>query len=236
MFIFFCQWGNTGGGGNSSLNTPIVPMQNPGLSGLYPSSYSGHGGGGGQGQSDFTPDMVLTSLHAVHGGWGAPGSGNSNSSSSSGGIVHHTGHLSNNLHLGYLHILKTFSRVLAQHLISSCSFRSLSHLTVPNTGSQRPPSAPLSPSPVALKIKSEPISPPREAMALQVQTSCEWQKNSYKFYNPSNVSYRSVFAGRYEQRNGTVTGATDWYESDATSSIVFGSPSVAVWSPHTDRY
>ena len=48
-------------------------------------------------------------------------------------------------------------------------YRSLSHLTVPNAGSQRPPSAPLSPSPVALKIKSEPISPPREAMAsLQV--------------------------------------------------------------------
>ena len=103
--------GFTGGGGSSSLNTPVVPMQNPGLSGLYPSSYSGHGGGGGggQGQSDFTPDMVLTSLHAVHGGWGAPsaGSGNSNSSSSSGGIVHHTGHLSNNLHLGYLEIYAT---------------------------------------------------------------------------------------------------------------------------------
>ncbi|XP_057370829.1 myocyte-specific enhancer factor 2-like isoform X2 [Daphnia carinata] len=140
--------GGGGGGGNSSLNTPVVPLQTAGLSGLYQSGYSGHGGVGAQGQPDFNlpPDMVLTSLHAVHGGWGAPsaGSNNSNSSSSSGGIVHHTGHLSNNLHLG-----------------------SLSHLAVPNTGSQRPPSAPLSPSPVALKIKSEPISPPREAMVLQ---------------------------------------------------------------------
>ncbi|XP_046450567.1 myocyte-specific enhancer factor 2-like isoform X1 [Daphnia pulex] len=141
-----------GGGGNSSLNTPVVPLQTPGLSGLYQSSYSGHGGvggGGAQGQPDFNlpSDMVLTSLHAVHAGWGAApstNSGNSNSSSSSGGIVHHTGHLPNNIHLG-----------------------SLSHLTVPNSGSQRPPSAPLSPSPVALKIKSEPISPPREAMGLQ---------------------------------------------------------------------
>lgn len=97
--------GGGGGGGNSSLNTPVVPLQTAGLSGLYQSSYSGHGGVGAQGQPDFNlpSDMVLTSLHAVHSGWGAApptGSGNSNSSSSSGGIVHHTGHLSNNLHLG----------------------------------------------------------------------------------------------------------------------------------------
>lgn len=45
---------------------------------------------------------------------------------------------------------------------------------MPNSATQRPPSAPLSPSPVALKIKSEPISPPREAMAtLQVRLSSE---------------------------------------------------------------
>ena len=109
LFLFFSSVLNyTGGGGNSSLNTPVVPLQTPGLSGLYQSSYSGHGGvggGGAQGQPDFNlpSDMVLTSLHAVHAGWGAApstNSGNSNSSSSSGGIVHHTGHLSNNIHLG----------------------------------------------------------------------------------------------------------------------------------------
>ena len=58
LFLFFSSVLNyTGGGGNSSLNTPVVPLQTPGLSGLYQSSYSGHGGvggGGAQGQPDFT--------------------------------------------------------------------------------------------------------------------------------------------------------------------------------------
>lgn len=132
-------------GGSSSLNTPVVSLQTPSLSGLYQSSYSSaHGGGGGSSaQTDFTlaSDLGLTALHSVHSAWGPAAGSNSSSSSSSGGIVHHTGgHLSNSLHLG-----------------------SLSHLTVPGN-QQRPPSAPLSPSPVALKIKSEPISPPREIM------------------------------------------------------------------------
>jgi len=150
-----------------------VSLQTPSLSGLYPSSYAvshggsgagggvntaqgggggggsgagggggtggapggggGGGGGGGSGQPEFSlsSDLGLTSLHSVHGAWGAPVGSNS------GGLVHHPAHLSSNIHLG-----------------------SVSHLAVPSAVNQRPPSAPLSPSPVALKIKSEPISPP----------------------------------------------------------------------------
>jgi len=141
-------------GGGSSLNTPVVSLQTPSLSGLYPSSYAvshggsgagggvntaqaagsgGSGGAGGGGQPDFSlsSDLGLTSLHSVHAAWGAPVGSNS------AGLVHHPAHLSSNIHLG-----------------------SVSHLTVPSAVNQRPPSAPLSPSPVALKIKSEPISPP----------------------------------------------------------------------------
>jgi len=122
-------------GGGSSLNTPVVSLQTPSLSGLYQSSYSSHGGGvntaQGQEFSLSSSDLGLTSLHSVHSAWGAPVGSNSS------GLVHHPGHLSSNIHLG-----------------------SVSHLTVPSAVNQRPPSAPLSPSPVALKIKSEPISPP----------------------------------------------------------------------------
>merc|ERR1712071_607946 len=83
-------------------------------------------------------DLGLTSLHSVHSAWGAPVGSNSS------GLVHHPGHLSSNIHLG-----------------------SVSHLTVPSAVNQRPPSAPLSPSPVALKIKSEPISPPTAMSLMQ---------------------------------------------------------------------
>jgi len=128
-------------GGNSSLNTPVVSLQTPSLTGLYQSSYSAHGGSSTAQPPEFsiTSDIGLSSLHSVHGAWGAaPGPNNSNSS----GVVHHPGHISSNIHIS-----------------------SLSHLTIPSSNSQRPPSAPLSPSPGALKIKSEPISPPREAMS-----------------------------------------------------------------------
>ena len=94
------------------MNTPVVSLQTPSLSGIYQSSYSsGHvggggggngGGGGSQVHSDF--DLGMTSLHSVHSGWA--GSSNSNSSSSSGGIVHHTAHLSNSIHLGYFVLLQ----------------------------------------------------------------------------------------------------------------------------------
>lgn len=89
----------------------------------------------------LSSDLSFTSLHASHSAWG--GSSSSGNASGSSVVHSHSGHLSGNIH------------------------GSLSHLTVPNSGSQRPPSAPLSPSPVAVKIKSEPISPPREALALQ---------------------------------------------------------------------
>jgi len=135
-------------GGSSSLNTPVVSLQTPSITGLYQSSYGVHGSSGGGGGVTSQPppellssDLSFTSLHASHSAWG--GSSSSGNASGSSVVHSHSGHLSGNIH------------------------GSLSHLTVPNSGSQRPPSAPLSPSPVAVKIKSEPISPPREALALQ---------------------------------------------------------------------